>query len=160
VFFLSGWATFWIWRARRSGWSRLAAVYASRPREGRPRRFQTVRFLPSKLAYARTINVQTTMEGLMLRPIFFCRFGHEPLLVPWDDIEIFAVDTYPAERLYDLRLAAEPHVRLRIGVKIAQAIRRAADNARYFIEPSAAPAAPAQARRAVKAPAEVAPLAH
>jgi hypothetical protein len=135
VFVISGWAALWIWRARRSGWARLAAVYGAKVSEGRARRFQSVRLLPSRVKYARIINVKTTMDGLQLYPVLLTRFGHEPLLVPWGDIEIFAVETYPADRLYDLRFAAEPQMRMRVGVPVAQAIRRAADNAQYFAEP-------------------------
>ena len=150
VFFVSGWATFCIWRARRSGWTRLAAVYASKVHDGRPRRFQTMRLLPSRLRYTRQINVKTTMDGLQLYPALPLRFGHEPLLIPWGDIEIFAVETYPADRLYDLQFAGEPHLRIRVGVPVAQAIRRASDNAQYFAEPM--PVKPPIATTAVQAP--------
>jgi len=137
VFACSAWATLWIWRARVSGWAKLAAAY---PAEKKPdagaRRWNTVRMLPSGLRYPRIVSVRLTVDGLYLVPTLVCRFGHDPILIPWEDIEITAVETYPADRLYDLRFPREPGVRLRVGVKIAQYIRRAADNSRYFAEPT------------------------
>lgn len=135
AFVVSGWATFWIWRARRSGWSRLAASYATPlRRDSLPRRWISVQFRPSNVHYPRLITARLTVDGLYLVPNLLCRFGHEPLLVPWDDIEIFAVETYPADRLYDLKLARDSTVRLRVGVTMAQFIRRAADNSVYFTD--------------------------
>ncbi len=138
VFLISGWATFWIYRARRGGWNRLAAAYASpRRRDAMPRRWQSVTLKPAGVGYRWIINLRLTVDGLYIYPMFPFSFGHEPLLVPWDDIEIFAVETYPADRLYDLKFAAEPNVRLRVGVSVAQFIRRAADNVQYFVDPPA-----------------------
>ncbi len=135
VFFISGWASFWIYRARRGGWNRLAAAYASKPRkDAPPRRWQTITLMPSKVHYRRTISLQLTVDGLYLRPILPFSFGHEPLLIPWDDIEIFAIETYPANRVYDLKFLLEPTVKIRVGVGVAQFIRRAADNVQYFVE--------------------------
>ena len=146
TFCLSAWATFWIWRARRGGWARVAAVYPTlvRVRDSMPRRWQSVRMMPQKLDYPGLVTLRMTVEGLSLAVGIPVRFGHEPILVPWDDIEIFAVDTYPADRLYDLSFARVPQVRMRVGVAAAQLIRRAADNSRYFVEtPSVRAALPA-----------------
>jgi len=137
VFLVCAWATFWIWRAREAGWTRLAAQYGTKPRrDAMPRRWQTVRFMPSHLGYPGVMTFQLTVDGLYAVPTLLCRFGHDPLLIPWDDISILAVDTYPADRLYDLQLAREPRVRIRVGVKVAQFIRRAADNSQYFANPA------------------------
>ena len=137
VFGCSAWATFWIWRARRSGWARLTEVYvATGHPEASARRWQSIRFLPSGVRYPHMVTARLTMDGLYLVPALVCRFGHDPILIPWDDIEIQSVETYPADRLYDLRLARQPDLRLRIGVQVAQFIRRAADNSRYFAEPA------------------------
>lgn len=137
VFIGSAWATFWIWRARRSGWLKLADAYAAAARPDAPaRRWQSVRLLPASARYPKLMTARLTIDGLYLVPTLVCRFGHEPILVPWDDIEIMAVETYPADRLYDLRFARHPSLRLRVGVHMAQFIRRAADNSRYFAEPA------------------------
>lgn len=135
AFLVSGWATFWIWRARRSGWSRLAAHYASLSRrDSMPRKWMSIQFRPSHLHYPKLITTRLTVDGLYLVPNLLCRFGHDPLLVPWTDIEIFAIETYPADRLYDLKFAKDANVRMRVGVAMAQFIRRAADNSVYFSE--------------------------
>ena len=135
AFVVSGWATFWIWRARRSGWSRLAALYGTHSRsDSMPRKWLSAQMKPSGVHYPKLLTARLTVDGLYLVPNLFCRFGHDPLLVPWNDIEIFAIETYPADRLYDLKFAKEANVRIRIGVTIAQFIRRAADNSVYFAE--------------------------
>ena len=142
VFLICAWATFWIWRARESGWARLASHYGVRPRrDSMPRRWQSIRFMPSHLNYVGMMTFRLTVDGMYAVPMLPCRFGHEPLLIPWDDISILAVDTYPADRLYDLQTSREPHVRMRVGVKAAQFIRRAADNSQYFAG-QAVPASP------------------
>lgn len=134
VFAISAWATWCMYRARRGGWTRLAAVYGSaRRRDAVPRRWQSVKLMPRRVGYLKIITVRLTVDGLYLRPLFPFAFGHDPLLIPWDDIEIFAIETYPADRLYDLKFAHEPNVRMRIGVAMAQFIRRAADNVQYFV---------------------------
>jgi hypothetical protein len=136
VFLISGWATFWIYRARRGGWNRLAASYGSaRRRDSLARRWESLTLKPSNVHYRFMVSLRLTVDGLYLRPMFPFSFGHEPLLIPWNDIEIYAVETYPADRLYDLKLTAEPNVQLRVGVAVAQYIRRAADNVQYFVEP-------------------------
>ena len=135
VLLVSAWATLCLVLARRSGWTKLAAAYGGKTRaDSTPRRWQTVRLMPADQLYPYCMTIRLTIDGLYLVPSRLCRFGHPPLLVPWDDIEIFAVETYPADRLYDLKLAAEPTVKLRVGVKAAQYIRRAADNAQYFVD--------------------------
>jgi hypothetical protein len=136
VFLVSGWATFWIYRARRGGWNRLAAAYGTQPRkDAMPRRWQSITLMPARVRYRWIISLRLTVDGLYIRPLFPFSFGHDPILVPWDDIEIFAIETYPADRLYDLKFALEPQIKLRVGVAVAQFIRRAADNVHYFVEP-------------------------
>jgi hypothetical protein len=136
-FLISAWAVFWIWRARRSGWVRLAAVYPSPVRrDSTPRRWQSGLLLPSGVGYPNLLVFRTCVEGLYAAPVLPVRIGHDPVLVPWNDIEIFAVDTYPADRLYDLKFARMPQVRIRVNVAMAQLIRRAADNSQYFEEAS------------------------
>ncbi len=137
-FVLSGWACFWIWRARRGGWARIASIYGCLARrDSQPRRWQSFQMRPAKVGYPGLITLRLTMDGLYAVPSIFVRFGHDPLLVPWDDIEILAVDTYPADRLYDLKFARVPQVRIRVNVAVAQMIRRAADNSQYFAEQNA-----------------------
>ena len=135
-FVLSGWACFWIWRARRGGWARIASLYGTvSRRDSLPRRWQSFGFRPAKVNYPGLITLRLTVDGLYAVPSILVRFGHDPILVPWDDIEIMAVDTYPADRLYDLKFARVPQVRIRVNVAVAQMIRRAADNSRYFDQP-------------------------
>ena len=149
VFTASAWGTLLIWRARQSGWARLSTSYGvQRQPEAPARRWLSARFLPSGHRYPKMLTARLSVDGLYLVPVWFCRCGHFPLLVPWNDIEIEAVETYPADRLYDLRFAAERGVRVRVGVKIAQFIRRAADNSQYFAEPARSPVrSPADAFR-------------
>ena len=136
VFLVSGWATFWIYRARRGGWNRLAAAYGTNPRkDSTPRRWQSIMLMPARVRYRWIISLRLTVDGLYLHPVFPFNLGHDPILVPWNDIEIFAIETYPSDRLYDLKFALEPNVNLRVGVAVAQFIRRAADNVQYFVEP-------------------------
>ncbi|MBC7785330.1 MAG: hypothetical protein H7144_15970 [Burkholderiales bacterium] len=137
VFAVSAFAAFWMWRARRSGWATLADAYGARPtKDSTPRRGESIVIRPSKLGYPWMVTARLTVDGLhmsLMRPF---NLGHEPLLIPWNDIEIFAVDTYPADRLYDLKLSHEPNLKIRIGVALAQGIRRAADNVQYFVPPT------------------------
>ena len=143
-FAASSWAVFWIWRGRRGGWARLAGAYKSpRRRDSAPRRFQSFEMMPSGVGYPGLVTLRMTVDGLYAVPSWLVRFGHDPLLVPWDDIEIIAVDTYPADRLYDLKFVRVPQVRARVGVGVAQLIRRAADNSQYFLETSAVHTRPA-----------------
>jgi len=134
AFVTSGWATLLIWRGRRSGWAKLAHAYpaAGKPTGSMPRRWLSITFKPAGTVYPRIITARLTVDGLYLVPSLVCRFGHDAMLIPWDDIEIFAIETYPADRLYDLKFARHPQVRLRVSVAIAQFIRRAADNSHYF----------------------------
>ncbi|HEY0008561.1 MAG TPA: hypothetical protein VGB55_07550 [Tepidisphaeraceae bacterium] len=148
VLLISGWATLCLYLARHSGWNQLASAYGGKTRaDATPRRFQTVRLMPSGQLYPASMTLRLTMEGMYLVPSRLVRFGHPPLLVPWNDIEIFAVETYPADRLYDLQFAGEPTVKIRVGVKAAQYIRRAADNAQYFVEETAPRPKPVAAKQ-------------
>ncbi|MGC4030823.1 MAG: hypothetical protein QM754_03615 [Tepidisphaeraceae bacterium] len=156
-FVLSAWATFWIWRARRGGWMRLASTYPTpKRRDSNARRRQSVTLMPSGIGYPAVMTFRLTVDGLYARPGLVVRFGHDPVLIPWDDIEIFAVDNTPAHRLYDLKFARLPQVRMRVGAEVATLIRRAADNSHYFQEQAAPIAARAKAKPAVavSAPAE------
>jgi hypothetical protein len=141
IFLISGWATFWIWRARHSGWIKLAERYPAlqRPTGTLPRRWLSATLKPADTFYPRLLTARLTMNGLHLAPNLLCRFGHDPILIPWDDIEIFAIETYPADRLYDLKFGRLPHIRVRVGVTVAQFIRRAADNSHYFSDETFAP---------------------
>lgn len=150
-FTVSAWATFWIWRGRHGGWARLAAAYPAAGRaDAAPRRWQTLTLRPAGIGYPGLVTLRLTVHGLHAVPLWPVRFGHDPVLVPWDDIEIFAVDTYPADRLYDLRFAKVPQVQARVNVNVAQFIRRAADNSRYFADPT-----PISVRKALPAPKPV-----
>lgn len=135
VFLISGWAVLCIYRARRGGWARLSAVYTTRPRKDSiPRRWQSLTLMPTRCRYRWIISMRLTVDGLYLRPIIPFRFGHDPILIPWNEIEILVVETYPANRLYDLKIARVPQIRIRVGVTVAQFIRRAADNVHYFVQ--------------------------
>ncbi|HEX8323251.1 MAG TPA: hypothetical protein VF595_04985 [Tepidisphaeraceae bacterium] len=148
AFLLSAWATFWIWRGRHGGWARLAAAYPAKGRRDAPaRRWQSLTMRPARVAYPGLITLRLTVDGLHAVPLLPVRFGHEPILVPWDDIEIIAVDTYPADRLYDLKFAKVPQVHARVNVTVAQFIRRAADNSHYFAD-----AMPFAGRKSLPAP--------
>ena len=135
MFVISGWAVYWIWTAKRSGWMRLAASYVDQQGyHTTPHRFEKIRLLPAHVMYWHTVNVCCGIDGLHIWTLLPCRFGHESLMVPWDDIDILAVETYPADRVYDLEFSKVPGVRLRVGVHVAQQIRRATDNVQYFVE--------------------------
>lgn len=140
TFVVSGWAVFWIWRARHSGWNRLSAAYPDRPSQvGPAHRFTSIQFQPSHVRYRRCITFHCTVEGLHMAPTLLCRFGHHRLLIPWEEIEITNADLATKDRTYDLQFARVPQVRIRIGVHMAQHIRRAADTANYFDEPHPTP---------------------
>lgn len=153
-FVLSAWATFWIWRARRGGWMRLANTYPSAKRkDSNARRRQSVTLMPSGIGYPGLMTFRLTVDGLYAQPARLVRFGHDPVLIAWDDIEIFVVDNTPSHRLYDLKFAKVPQVRMRVGAEAATLIRRAADNSQYFQEQ----AAPIAARVKVAKPAAATP---
>lgn len=137
IFLISGWAVLWIYRAQRGGWTRLSSVYGTtRRNDSIPRRWQSLTMMPSRCRYRWIISMRLTVDGLYIHPMIPFRFGHDPILIPWEDIEIFAVETYPADRLYDLKTARVPQIRIRVGAGVAQFIRRAADNVHYFVQPT------------------------
>jgi len=140
IFAVCAWSAYWLWRGALSGWARLASVYGSERRtDSSPRRGQTLCLMPGGLKYRWVASVRLTVDGFYLSLAAPFSLGHEPLLIPYNDIEIFAVETYPADRLYDLKFAHEPGIRIRVGVAIAQGIRRAADNVQYFAPPTPPP---------------------
>ena len=135
VFVVSGWATLCVVLARRSGWMTLAAAYKSREKVAATQfRFQTIRFEPATTLYFKCVRLRFAIEGMWLAPSLFLRPGHAPLLVPWDQIEIYTHDVDRSDRQYELGFAQTPDIRLRINATIAQRFRRAADNVQYFLE--------------------------
>lgn len=148
IFAASAWATACVMLARRSGWMTLAAVYAARQKiVAQQWRFQTIRFEPATTVYFKAIRLRFAIEGMWLASSLALRPGHKPLLVPWDQIEIYTHDVERSDRQYELGFAQCPDIRLRINATIAQRFRRAADNVHYFLEGQEAPADPAGQRR-------------
>ena len=137
AFLISGWALACVTLARRSGWMRLARAYRHRGRVySTAHRFKTVRFEPTTTWYPAGVTLRYAVEGMAVAASPLFRPGHPPLLIPWDQMEIYLVDHEQAKKTYDLCFAQVPGVRVRVSVKIAQQIRRAADNAQYFLEPA------------------------
>ena len=70
------------------GWWSLSQYYQSRPHNIRKKwLFQTaaMRFMTG---YGNCLNVAVTDRGLLLSVLFIFRFGHPPLLIPWEDIRV------------------------------------------------------------------------
>ena len=69
-----------------SGWKAMAGQYrAARRPEGIHYRWRSM-YLSSFTAYSGCVNVTLSSEGVFLVPSLLFRFGHAPLLIPWERI--------------------------------------------------------------------------
>ena len=84
--------------SRVSGWTALAARFAVAP-DRRPRGdtfgWQSVQ-LRLFASYSNCVDVVVSERGLFLQPVWPFRFGHAPLLIPWNDI----ADVSSQDRLF------------------------------------------------------------
>jgi hypothetical protein len=79
---------FWLFVSSRiaeaSGWKLMASRYAAERRPDGVRYFWRTMRLGAFVRYKRCINVTLSTAGVYLVPSLLGRFGHMPLLVPWD----------------------------------------------------------------------------
>jgi len=74
--------------ARLGGWSSLAAAYPGRPQtEGETWRFRSLRF-GFWAAYNNCVTIGGDSQGLHLSMPWFARAGHEPIFIPWPDMQV------------------------------------------------------------------------
>jgi hypothetical protein len=72
--------------AEASGWKLMASRYAAERRPHGVRYFWRSMRLTAFLRYRHCINVTLSTAGVYLVPSLLFRFGHTPLLVPWDRV--------------------------------------------------------------------------
>ena len=88
--FLAAFASMWtgiIWLISRiGGWARLAKEYrAELRREGMHFSMRSLHIAPMT-GYNRCLEVTLSRDGIYLVPFALFRFGHAPLLIPWDRV--------------------------------------------------------------------------
>lgn len=72
--------------ARLGGWAGAAKAFAARQRpEGTHFSGLSLQIAPAT-SYGGCVSATFSREGLWLAPIWFFRFGHRPLLIPWDRV--------------------------------------------------------------------------
>jgi hypothetical protein len=123
---------FWLslaWMIGRFGaWYPLAQHYTtSREPAGDAFRWSSVRFgLFSN--YSNSVNITVSFEGIYLRPIYFFRMGHPPLLIPWEAvaaIEQMAGGIVPTTRIEIQPLVGGKPSRMTLyGKKLGDCVRR------------------------------------
>ncbi len=70
------------------GWSRLAAAYPGRTQTaGETWRFRSLRF-SFWAAYNNCVTIGGDSQGLHLSMPWFVRAGHEPIFIPWSDMQV------------------------------------------------------------------------
>ena len=81
---------FWLFVGSRiaevSGWKLMASRYAVERRPHGVRYFWRSMRWTAFASYKRCINVTVSTAGVYLVPSLLFRFGHAPLLVPWDRV--------------------------------------------------------------------------
>ena len=103
------------------GWWALSQYYLSKPHSVRKKwLFQSaaMRFMTS---YGNCLNVGVTDRGLLLSVLFLFRFGHPPLLIPWEDIKL---EKYSSWMMKGVRLnfSKVPNVPLYLREKLVRKI--------------------------------------
>lgn len=77
------WAVAWL-----GGWSSLAAAYPGRQQTGGETwRFRSLRF-GFWAAYNNCVTIGGDSHGLHLSMPWFARAGHEPIFIPWADMQV------------------------------------------------------------------------
>ncbi len=72
--------------ARVGGWAGAAKLYPARRRpEGTHFSGLSLRIAPAT-SYGRCISATFSRDGLWLAPFWLFRFGHRPLLIPWERV--------------------------------------------------------------------------
>ena len=72
--------------ARLGGWAGVAKAFAARDRpEGTHFSGLSLQIAPAT-SYGGCVSATFSRDGLWLAPIWLFRFGHRPLLVPWDRV--------------------------------------------------------------------------
>lgn len=70
------------------GWWLLSQYYQSRPSNIRKKWFFQTAAMRFMTGYGNCLNIGVTDQGLSLSVLFIFRFGHPPLLIPWEDIRV------------------------------------------------------------------------
>lgn len=78
--------------------------------------------------YDGCLTVGVNADGLYLAVLVFCRPGHPPLFIPWEDIDVTPVQGWFVDHL-DIRFRRVPRVRLRVKKSLGQKIAAAANRA-------------------------------
>lgn len=107
---------------RVSGWTQLGRYYGA-PLEPTANR---IRFQSADLrkwfGYSGCLTFSSLPEGLFLAAPLIFRLGHPPLLFPWSEIHVDAVQVFKMDYL-ELRFQQMPEIPLRIRPKLAMKIQ-------------------------------------
>jgi hypothetical protein len=86
LFFVSLWVFILFVLSFVSGWRRLASRYHwPKPFRGKVAYFQTARL--NWVNFRSALEIGANEQGLYLAPMIFFRLFHQPLLIPWSEIE-------------------------------------------------------------------------
>ncbi|MER3440072.1 MAG: hypothetical protein C4296_01675 [Gemmataceae bacterium] len=123
---VSGLAACWfIWcviMAHLSGWARLAGRYRATYRPQGP--FWTIVAGAIGWCGYKGLELCVASEGLYLEAPFILRPWHPPLLIPWSDLRVEAVTDKWWRRSLHLAVGDPPVARLRLPLKVADAIEQ------------------------------------
>ena len=113
------------------GWSSLAAIYPGRTQtEGETWTFRSMRF-GFWAAYNNCVTIGGDSQGLHLSMPWFARAGHEPIFIPWSDIQIAEKQTilglFP---VVSLAFKKCPAVRLRLQASLLGQVQAGARSLR------------------------------
>jgi hypothetical protein len=122
---LSAFPVIWggtVWIISRLGWATLAAHFETdQPPTGHTLRFQSARIGISNYNGVLTVHIEP--DGLRLAVIAPFRFGHPPLLIPWDAITAIRPQKVLWMTVYAIDIG-EPHVQtVQVSARIIDAIR-------------------------------------
>lgn len=107
------------------GWFELGRTYRTRqPFDGQVWKFQDAQFRLIA-GYHNVLSVGVNSEGLYLSVFLPFRFGHPPLLIPWQDISV-RPGRYLWFRVYRFEFRQVPSVHLRLREKLGKKIQAAA----------------------------------
>ncbi len=106
------------------GWSSLATAYPGRTQtEGEMWRFRSLRF-SFWAAYNNCVTVGGDSQGLHLSMPWFARAGHEPIFIPWTDMQVVEKkDVFGLFPAVCLTFKACPGIRLRLQASLLAQIQ-------------------------------------
>lgn len=115
------WVAMSIAISRATGWATLATFYRSAEKlDGERWRFQSAQ-MRWKMGYNNCLTFGFTPSGLFITMIFFFRFGHPSLVIPWPDISAERKKGFLTPYV-ELRFRRAPSVPFRVSERLGRRI--------------------------------------